>query len=175
MFNATTVTIAGNVVDAPQLHKAGGSATPVTTFRVVTTSRRYDKGLRQWVDSDTMFFRVSCWRQLAENAAVSLGKGDPVIVHGRLVQREYDLDGRRHRSVDIDAYVIGPDLARATVVFTEEMSGPGAMATELAVGQAPAPEAAPVVAPEAAREAGAEERAADGAVDHAAEPAMAPV
>jgi single-strand DNA-binding protein len=157
MFNATNVTVVGHIVDAPQLRSAGDAGTPVTTFRVVTTSRRYDKRLRDWVDADTLFLRVNCWRDLAENAAVSLGKGDPVIVHGRLAQREYEADGRRHRSLDIDAAAVGPDLCKATVVFTKNL-GAEVAAT-----------------PEPPRVTNAAEGATDGAADRAAEPAMAPV
>ena len=185
MFNATNITIAGYVVDAPQLRRAGDASTPVTTFRVASTSRRFDKGVGQWVDSDTMLFRVSCWRHLAENTAVSVGKGDPVIVHGRLAHREYEVDGRRHRSLDLDAFVVGPDLSRATTVFTRKMRAPGA--AELAAEQAAEPESGPVTGAagavdaavdrtEGSAEDGMADRAADGAPDRAVVgPAMAPV
>lgn len=163
MFNATTLTVAGHVVDAPQMRRAGDASTPVTTFRVAATSRRFDKSIGQWVDCDTMLYRVSCWRHLAENVAVSLGKGDPVVVHGRLSQREYEVDGRRHRSLDIDAFVVGPDLSRATVVFTRRMRAAGAVTAEVAA------EPAAEVAPEPA------EGIAHRAEERAAEPAMVPV
>ena len=125
MYNATVISVAGQVVDAPQLRRTGDTATTVASFRMASTARRFDRGMRQWVDGDTMFFRVNCWRHLGENVAVSLDKGDPVLVHGRLVQREYEVDGKRHRSPEIEAYAVGPDLARGTTVFTRRTRPPG--------------------------------------------------
>jgi single-strand DNA-binding protein len=37
-----------------------------------------------WRDGDTRLFKVNVWRGQAENLAESLGKGDRVMVTGRL-------------------------------------------------------------------------------------------
>ena len=56
---------------------------PVANFRVGSTPRirRKDGG---WIDGQTSWFSVSCWRGLAEHVRDSVRKGEPVLVHGRL-------------------------------------------------------------------------------------------
>jgi single-strand DNA-binding protein len=80
---------------------------------------------------------VSCWRDLAANAAASLRKGDPVIVSGKLSTRTYEKDGQSRSVCELEALAIGPDLARGTAVFrrsprsAEEPAGsPARPATE---------------------------------------------
>ena len=56
-----------------------------------------------------------CWRDLAENVALSLSKGMRVVVTGRLEQRSWETDDGGHRSkVEIVADEIGPSLRFAT-------------------------------------------------------------
>ena len=52
--------------------------------------RRQDRATGEWVDTNTSYATVVCWRKLATNAAECLRKGDPVMVRGRLSVREYD-------------------------------------------------------------------------------------
>ena len=50
----------------------------------------------EWVDGNTSFVTVICWRKLAENLATCLRKGDPVLVRGRLDVRSFTgKDGQR--------------------------------------------------------------------------------
>jgi single-strand DNA-binding protein len=56
-----------------------------------------------------------CWRDLAENVALSLSKGMRVVVTGRLEQRSWETEEGEHRSkVEITADEIGPSLRFAT-------------------------------------------------------------
>ena len=56
-----------------------------------------------------------CWRDLAENVALSLSKGMRVVVSGRIEQRSWETDDGEHRSkVEIVADEIGPSLRFAT-------------------------------------------------------------
>jgi single-strand DNA-binding protein len=84
----------------------------VLNFRVACNERRFDGESESWVNGDSLYLSVSCWRRLAENAA-SLVKGDPVIVRGKLRTREWTTDqGERRSVVELEASAIGPDLAR---------------------------------------------------------------
>jgi len=68
-----------------------------------------------------------CWRDLAENVALSLSKGMRVVVTGRLEQRSWETEDGDHRSkVEITADEIGPSLRFATcdVQRTERRSVP---------------------------------------------------
>nr|WP_082121555.1 single-stranded DNA-binding protein [Frankia sp. ArI3] len=58
-----------------------------------------------------MFLRVSCWRQLADNVAASLVRGDRALVYGRLRQRSFETsEGERRVSYEIDADAVGTEL-----------------------------------------------------------------
>ena len=69
----------------------------------------------EWEES-TSFFDVVCWRDLAENVALSLTKGARVIVTGRLEQRSWETDdGDRRFKVELVAEEIGAAMRYATV------------------------------------------------------------
>jgi single-strand DNA-binding protein len=117
-MNETFVTLIGNVVtDVTSTTTKDGSE--VASFRMATTSRRYDKGISAWVDGDTSYVRVTAWRRLARHVTESITKGQPVVVHGTMKVREWEgQDGQRRTSVEIEALSLGHDLARGTSVFT---------------------------------------------------------
>ena len=85
-MNETQLTIAGNLVDDPEL-RFTPSGQPVAKFRIASTPRFYDKQAAEWKDGDTLFLTVNVWRQQAENVAESLTRGSRAIVTGRLRQR----------------------------------------------------------------------------------------
>lgn len=124
-MNDTLMTLVGNVVNDVQLRYTG-SGHPVASFRVANGTRRYDKSVDRWVDSDTHFFNVTLWRETALNAAESITKGMPVVVHGRLrsreLSREFKECGHTHNVVyhDIEAFAVGPNLARGTASFVRQ-------------------------------------------------------
>ena len=61
---------------------------------------------------------VSCSRGLAENVRSSIGKGDPVVVAGKLrTDRWTDAQGGAHERLVIEAVSVGHDLSRGTSVF----------------------------------------------------------
>ncbi|MDZ7578772.1 MAG: single-stranded DNA-binding protein [Candidatus Nanopelagicales bacterium] len=124
-MNETTLTVQGNVATDVAL-RTTRSGHEVASFRVACTPRRYDKQVEQWVDGQAAFYQVSCWRSLARNAAESLKKGLPVIVHGRLTQRMYerDVNGETVRSYasEIDALCLGPDLRYGVAEFRRAKS-----------------------------------------------------
>lgn len=91
----------------------------VLNFRVGSTPR-IRKRNGDWVDGQTSWFSVNCWRFLAENLSRSLHKGDPVIVHGRLRtdvwKRE---DGETSVTYVVEAMYVGHDLSRGVATFTK--------------------------------------------------------
>jgi single-strand DNA-binding protein len=69
----------------------------------------------QWCDGDTSFFKVNLWRGQVENLAESLGKGDRVMVTGRLRQRSWETpEGDKRRSSSWEADEVGASLKWAT-------------------------------------------------------------
>ena len=75
----TQITIAGNLVDDPEL-RFTPSGQPVAKFRVASTPRFLDKNTNEWKDGDSLFLTCNVWRQAAENVAESLQRGMRVIV-----------------------------------------------------------------------------------------------
>ena len=89
MMNETMMTVSGNLVsDVDFRVTTRGDA--LARFRVASTIKRYDRASGQWLDGDTMYWNVTAWRRAAENAAKSLAKGHPVLVHGKVRQRTVD-------------------------------------------------------------------------------------
>ncbi|MDQ2788149.1 MAG: single-stranded DNA-binding protein [Pseudonocardiales bacterium] len=116
----TPVTVVGTLVSDMRPRRVGPDAALVLNFRVACNERRFDKASESWVDGESLYLSVSCWRRLAENAA-SLVKGDPVIVRGKLRTREWTTDqGERRSVVELEATSIGPDLARCTVTVRKQ-------------------------------------------------------
>jgi single-strand DNA-binding protein len=108
----TPVTVVGTLVSDMRPRRVGPDGTLVLNFRVACNERRFDSESESWVNGDSLYLSVSCWRRLAENAA-SLVKGDPVIVRGKLRTREWATEqGERRSVVELEASAIGPDLAR---------------------------------------------------------------
>jgi single-strand DNA-binding protein len=104
----THVTIAGNLTDDPELKYTPNGAA-VTNFRVAVTARVRDG--ETWRDGDTSYFRINCWRQLAEHVADSLSKGDRALIIGRLKSRSWETpEGERRSVVEVEADEVAPSL-----------------------------------------------------------------
>jgi single-strand DNA-binding protein len=117
MFD-TPVTIIGNVLTTPEWRRTSTTGTMLVTFKVASTSRRYDKERAQWVDGDSLRVRVACWRKLGENVSLSVQLGDPVVVYGRIYSRDWVDDvGARRTSYELDAVAVGHDLSRGVGKF----------------------------------------------------------
>lgn len=107
------ITIIGNMVTDPERRRLDSGAV-LTRFRVASTLRRLDRESGQWRDVGSTYLSVSCWRRLAEHAADTLRKGDPVVVIGRLAGREWERDGQRRYGYELEASMVALDLNRAS-------------------------------------------------------------
>jgi single-strand DNA-binding protein len=84
------------VVNDPELRFAP-SGTAVGNFRVVASNRKQNEQ-GEWVDDKVLWLNVTCFKQIAENAAESLRKGDLVSVTGRLQTDEWETQEGEKRS-----------------------------------------------------------------------------
>ena len=110
----TAITIAGNLVDDPEL-RFTPAGQPVAKFRVASTPRYLDKSTNEWKDGDSLFLTCNVWRQAAENVAESLTRGMRVIVSGRLRQRSYETkEGEKRTVYEIEVDDVGPSLRNAS-------------------------------------------------------------
>lgn len=110
------VTVVGNVVTDVR-HVETSSGVPVASFRIASASRRFDRDQGRWTDGDVTYFTINCWRSLADNVTSSVGKGDPVMVVGRLHTRDWERGDKRGTSVEIEAIAVGHDLTRGRAHF----------------------------------------------------------
>lgn len=110
------LTIAGNIGNDPTANETR-SGKAVINFRVATSSGYFDQRTGAWVDGVTNWYAVSAFGKLAEHARASLHRGDPVIVVGRLRQKEWEANGRKGVDVELTADAIGHDLRRGTSAF----------------------------------------------------------
>lgn len=125
-MNHTYVTLCGLVATEPRLSIHNNL--PITSFRLVATSRRYDAESSAWVDGESTWVTVTCFRGLATHAYKSLAKRDRVIVHGRLATREWG--EQRRVNVEVEADGIGHDLTFGTSSFTRTVGVGSAGATD---------------------------------------------
>lgn len=115
-----TITITGLVATIPR-HILTSEGLSITTFRLASAQRRYDRSKERWIDVDTNWYSITSFRQLALNASMSIEKGQRVLVTGRLRIREWDNGDRVGTTVDIEAESIGHDLAWGTATFSRSI------------------------------------------------------
>ncbi len=113
-FAPERVTVAGNLVDDPEL-RFTPAGQPVAKFRIASTPRYLDKTTNEWKDGDSLFLTCNVWRQAAENVAESLQRGMRVIVSGRLRQRSYETkEGEKRTVYEVEVDDVGPSLRNAS-------------------------------------------------------------
>jgi single-strand DNA-binding protein len=140
-MSESTITVQGYVGSKPVLRTAGEHA--VANFRLACTPRRFDRKEQKWVDTATTWFTVSAWRGFGENVAHSIETGDPVIVTGRLVLREWtNAVGEQQSSFEIEATAIGHDLTRTRTVATRRQQASAAESGRSGVAPDPVDEEA---------------------------------
>lgn len=109
--------ISGLVATTPR-HLVTQEGVPITSFRLASAIRKFDRQRNSWIDADTNWYTITAFRQLAVNSATSISKGDRVVVHGRIKIRDWDNGERSGTSVEIEAEALGHDLLWGTSTFT---------------------------------------------------------
>jgi single-strand DNA-binding protein len=111
------ITLTGVVATIPRaITTSEGLA--ITSFRLASTQRRFDCAQEKWVDGDTNWYTVTTFRQLAANAAISVKKGERVVVTGRLRIRDWESGDKAGTNIDVEADAIGHDLSWGTAAFS---------------------------------------------------------
>jgi single-strand DNA-binding protein len=125
-FESNYITFIGNLTDDPDLRFTPSGAA-VCSFRVASNRRWTGKDGQQ--QEETTFLNANCWRDMAENVAESLSKGDRVIVIGRVKVRSYEnREGQTVWVTEIEADEVAPSLrwARTNVSKSSGSGGGGA-------------------------------------------------
>ncbi|WEO75846.1 single-stranded DNA-binding protein [Cryobacterium sp. SO2] len=111
-----TIALTGIVATTPR-HLVTSSGLAIASFRLACRQRRFDRVRNSWVDADTNWYTVSCFRQLAHNVEASVKKGEHVLVTGRLRIRDWENQDRSGTSVEVEADAVGHDLAWGTTAL----------------------------------------------------------
>jgi single-strand DNA-binding protein len=107
-----TVTLVGNITRDPEL-RFTPAGIAVANFGLAWNRKNRDG------EESVSFFDITCWRDLAENVAESLSKGNRVVVYGRLDQQTWENDnGERRSKVEVIADEVAPSLRWATADVT---------------------------------------------------------
>ena len=111
------LSVAGLVATTPR-HLVTQDGLPITSFRLASSQRRFDRAQNKWIDGETNWFTVTSFRQLAINASGSVSKGDRVLVAGKLRVRDWENGERSGTAVEVEAESIGHDLSWGSSNFT---------------------------------------------------------
>ena len=117
MTERDTIILKGRVGTEPTMFKQTENRGPYVRFRmVVPRSRRKDNG--QWEELESRWYTIRMWGTLANNVAMSIRKGQPVVVVGRpTAQAWQDREGNLRSEIAINANVVGRDLNLGVSVF----------------------------------------------------------
>lgn len=113
-----SITVTGVVGTDPNLHVTT-QGLAITSFRLASTRRYFDRAKGSWEDGETNWYTISTFRQLAQNTVASLKKGERVVVHGRLRLRAWDNGEKSGTAVEIEADALGHDLTWGTTNVTK--------------------------------------------------------
>jgi single-strand DNA-binding protein len=106
--------VIGTLTGDPEI-KALPSGLMVATVNIACNERKYNKETQQYENGDATYLRGTLWREYAENVANSLRKGDKVIATGRLRMKQWEKDGQKRTSMELDIDEIGPTLRFVSV------------------------------------------------------------
>ncbi|WP_022891892.1 single-stranded DNA-binding protein [Agromyces subbeticus] len=112
------ITVTGVVGTDPK-HTVTNGGLAITSFRLASTRRVFDRAKGTWEDGETNWFTVSAFRQLASNASLSIRKGERLIVRGRLRLRAWETGEKSGTAAEIEADAIGHDLAWCVTTYAK--------------------------------------------------------
>lgn len=117
----TNITITGNLTRDPKFrHQSDGKAW--TGFTVLWSEREKNQN-GEWVDTPRMAVNVSCYGNLAENAATTLRKGMRVTVVGRVKPSVWNSQNGEQMQLALTADSVAVDLRFATAQVTKSTGG----------------------------------------------------
>lgn len=105
-----TLTLTGLIATTPR-HIVTTEGLAITSFRLASQQRKFDRASGSWADADTNWYTVTAFRDLALNAAHSLNKGDRVVTVGKLKIKDWSNDDRSGTNVEVEAESLGHDLS----------------------------------------------------------------
>ncbi len=147
-MNEIFVTVNGTVGTDVQV--TAGESSNRARFRLATAERYLDRSSNTWVERETVWLDVICFRRLADNVAASVTKGQPVVVRGRLRVSKWTGENGPRQTLEVLATSVGHDLALGRASFARpprpEVDRPTADTTSIDTPDAVEGDATPAVA-----------------------------
>jgi single-strand DNA-binding protein len=98
------VILVGRVGKDPEVTVMPKSGQQLAKFSLATNEGYYDKNSNAWKDLPTEWHNIVAWGLLAQKAEKSLGKGDMVLVEGKIRTRKWqDKNGQDRFTTEINA------------------------------------------------------------------------
>lgn len=125
MANEQHVTIRGRLTNDPELRFTPNGAA-FANFTIAQNARYFDKQANEFKDKEAIFWRCSAWREMGENVAETLHRGDPVIAFAELESRSFETkEGEKRTVTEARIEAIGPDLRWLVGQFQKPQRGGG--------------------------------------------------
>jgi single-strand DNA-binding protein len=114
----TTITTEANLTADPELRFTKNTGQAVATVRLAASTRRKNID-GEYQDTAAVFYEATLRGSLAENAAISLHKGDRVLAQGTSYDEEWtDREGQTRVKHVLQVTLFGASLRYATAVVT---------------------------------------------------------
>jgi len=98
------VILVGRVGKTPEITVVASSGRQLAKFSLATNEGYYDKNSNAWKDMPTEWHNIVAWGPLAQKVEKSIGKGDMVLIEGRIHTRKWqDKNGQDRWNTDIQA------------------------------------------------------------------------
>lgn len=99
MPNTNLVVLSGRLTRDPEL-KYLASGTPVCKLRIAHSRKYKTKDGEE--REDRLFIDADLWGKPAEYVGSNFGKGDPLVVEGRLQMDEWESDGQKRQAIRLN-------------------------------------------------------------------------
>lgn len=104
------ITATGNLTQDVEFNTTKNGKS-VAKLKIACNDRKFVNN--QWVDGDVTYLTAVVWGTSAENAVVTLMKGDTITITGKLNQRSYTAkDGVEKTIYEVNVDSLGADLRR---------------------------------------------------------------
>jgi single-strand DNA-binding protein len=98
------VILVGRVGKNPEITVVASTSRQLAKFSLATNEGYFDKNSNAWKDMPTEWHNIVAWGPLAQKVEKSMGKGDMVLIEGRIHTRKWqDKNGQDRWSTDIQA------------------------------------------------------------------------
>jgi single-strand DNA-binding protein len=100
-FNINTVTLSGNHTRDPEARTTSGG-TDLCKCRIAFNERRKNQSTGEWEDKPN-YINVTIFGGMGTWVANNQGKGDSIVISGRLSWHEWETDGNKREAIEIIA------------------------------------------------------------------------